>query len=224
MLSMENRTVAIALPPHGREGLLGLPRPPLRGIVLFAHGSGGDRFSPREAHVAGALRQAGFATLLFDLLTNDEAADRSDGFDIALLAARLGEAANWVRDMAAGQPLPLGFFGAGTGAAAALVAAAGRIDVHAIVTRGGRSDLADNVSANVTAATLLIVGGNDPEGLTLNTAAHRRLRCLRQLEVVPGATHQFEEPGALQAAVALARDWFRRHMTLCVAEAPVAAQ
>jgi putative phosphoribosyl transferase len=192
--------------------LLGLPTAAPRGIVVFAHGSGSSRLSPRNASVANALRQAGFATLLFDLLTDAEADDRANVFDIALLADRLDQAATWVRGMAGGQSLPLGLFGASTGAAAALVAAAGRNDVAAIVSRGGRPDLAGQALPKVTAATLLIVGGDDPEVLALNRAAYRRLRCPRRLEVVPGATHLFEEPGTLEAVIALARDWFAIHL------------
>jgi alpha-beta hydrolase superfamily lysophospholipase len=209
---MENRIVSVTLPPHGGEGLLGLPAAAPRGIVLFAHGSGSSRLSPRNAYVANALRQAGFATLLFDLLSNEEAGDRTNVFDIALLAGRLDQAAGWVRDMAAGRDLPLGFFGASTGAAAALVASAGRDDVSAVVSRGGRPDLADQALPKVTAPTLLIVGGNDREVLSLNRAALLRLRCPHRLEIVPGATHLFEEPGTLETVVALAQAWFERHL------------
>lgn len=219
MVSMRNRIVPVTLPPHGGEGLLGLPAAMPRGIVVFAHGSGSSRLSPRNAYVADALSQAGFATLLFDLLSQDEAEDRSNVFDIALLARRLGQAANWVRDMAAARNLPLGFFGASTGAAAALIAAADRDDVAAVVSRGGRPDLANQALSKVTAATLLIVGGNDAEVLSLNEAALRRLRCPCRLEVVPGATHLFEEPGTLEAVVALALAWFERHLGAQPAEA-----
>ena len=198
--------------PHGGEGLLGLPAAPASGIVLFAHGSGSSRLSPRNSFVAEALQRAGLATLLFDLLTEREAADRANVFDIALLAERLDQAAGWVGGSAYVRGLPLGFFGASTGAAAALVAAAGRRDVRAIVSRGGRPDLAGDALEKVTAATLLIVGGDDPEVLALNRAAYRWLRCERRLEVVPGATHLFEEPGTLEAVVALARTWFLRHL------------
>ena len=185
---------------------------PARGIVLFAHGSGSSRLSPRNAFVAEALQHAGMATLLFDLLTDQEAADRANVFDIPLLADRLDQAATWVGTIAAGRNLPLGFFGASTGAAAALVAAAGRRDVRAIVSRGGRPDLAGDALENVIAPTLLIVGGHDPEVLALNRSAYRRLRCERRLEVVPGATHLFEEPGTLESVVALARAWFLHHL------------
>lgn len=215
----ESRRLSVTLPPHEGEGLLGLPAEPARGIVLFAHGSGSSRLSPRNAFVAEALQHAGMATLLFDLLTEQEAASRANVFDIPLLAERLDQAATWVGKTTAGRDLPLGFFGASTGAAAALVAAAGRRDVRAIVSRGGRPDLAGDALEDVTAPTLLIVGGHDPEVLALNRSAYRRLRCDRRLEVIPGATHLFEEPGALEAVVALARAWFLRHLHLNSAEA-----
>jgi putative phosphoribosyl transferase len=168
--------------------------------------------------VTEALRQAGLAFLLFDLLTDEEAVDRGKVFDIRLLAERLNAAVAWVETGGAGWPLSLGFFGASTGAAAALAAAAGPVDVRAVVSRGGRPDLAGNRLAEVTAATLLIVGGDDPEMLALNQAAYHKLRCERRLEVVPGATHLFEEPGTLEAVVALARDWFLQHLTSELAE------
>lgn len=208
----EVRTLSVTLPPYDREGLLGLPAGPARGIVLFAHGSGSSRLSPRNAFVAEALQHAGMATLLFDLLTDQEAANRANVFDIPLLADRLDQAAAWVSTIAAGRDLPLGFFGASTGAAAALVAAAERRDVRAIVSRGGRPDLAGDALENVIAPTLLIVGGYDPEVLALNHSAYRRLRCERRLEVVPGATHLFEEPGTLESVVTLARAWFLHHL------------
>lgn len=212
MTCIRARTLSVTLPPHGREGLLGLPATSPRGIVLFAHGSGSSRLSPRNIFVAEALQHAGFATLLFDLLTEEEEANRANVFDILLLAERLDQAATWVADNAAVRNLPVGLFGASTGAAAALRAAAGRHDVGAIVSRGGRPDLAADALAKVTAATLLVVGGDDPEVLALNQAAYRRLRCERQLAVVPGASHLFEEPGALESVVALARAWFLRHL------------
>jgi dienelactone hydrolase len=159
------------------------------------------------------MQRAGFASLLFDLLTEEEAAERQYVFDIGLLAERVDHAATWIRTSAAGYRLPLGLFGADTGAAAALVVASRRDDVRAVVSRGGRPDLAGDALPRVTAATLSIVGGNDPEVLALNRAASRRLHCEHRLEVVPGATHLFEEPGTLQAVVALACDWFLRHLT-----------
>lgn len=186
-------------------------------LVIFAHGSGSSRFSPRNRFVAGVLNQAGFATLLFDLLTPaEEDLDRSSGqfrFDIPLLAARLEAATAWARQEPELAGLRVGYFGASTGAAAALIAGANRPeDVGAIVSRGGRPDLAADYLDRVRAPTLLIVGGNDPVVLELNRQALRRLRCEARLEVVPGAGHLFEEPGALERVAELARDWFRTHL------------
>jgi putative phosphoribosyl transferase len=212
MTATESRTLNVVLPPHGLEGLLGLPPGPARGIVLFAHGSGSSRLSPRNGAVARALQQAGLATLLFDLLTDVEAADRANVFDVTLLAGRLDQAATWATTDEITRDLPLGFFGASTGAAAALVAAAARRDVAAVVSRGGRPDLAGDALGDVAAPTLLIVGGRDPEVLALNRAAYRRMRCERRLEIVAGATHLFEEPHALETVVDLARDWFVDHL------------
>jgi putative phosphoribosyl transferase len=206
-----HRPLTVTLPPHGGEALLAFPDGNAHGLVLFAHGSGSSRLSPRNAVVAEALRRAGLATLLFDLLTEEEAIQRQHVFDIELLASRLRHAADWARDLAAGRNLPLSFFGASTGAAAALVAAAGRNDICAIVSRGGRPDLANGALARVTAPTLLIVGGNDTDVLALNRWAYARLRCERRLEIVDGAGHLFEEWGALDAVIALARDWFLAH-------------
>ena len=209
MISITKRIVQISLPPHGGEGLLGLPDGPARGVVLFAHGRGDSRHSPRDNHVAGELRKVGFGTLLFDLPFREEADDRETMFNIALLADRLDQAATWVREMAAGQPLPLGFFGVGTGAAAALTAAAtGRTDVRAIVSHGGRPDLASTAWPNVAAATLLIVGGNDRAGLSLNRMAYQKLTCTRRLEIVPDAADFPEKPGAFD----LVCGWFARHL------------
>jgi putative phosphoribosyl transferase len=207
----QERIRTITIPPVGLEGLLGLPTA-ARGIVLFAHGSGSGRFSPRNNFVARALREAGLATLLFDLLTADEAQDRRNVFDISLLAQRLSMAAAWVRDDTETASLPIGYFGASTGAAAALVAAAadqGR--VAAIVSRGGRPDLAGPALGSVRAPTLLIVGGDDFEVLALNRAALAEMRCEKELVVVPGATHLFEEPGTLEAVVEHSRRWFSDH-------------
>ncbi len=186
-------------------------------LVIFAHGSGSSRFSPRNRFVAGVLNQAGFATLLFDLLTPaEEDLDRSSGqfrFDIPLLAARLEAATAWARQEPELAGLRVGYFGASTGAAAALIAGANRPeDVGAIVSRGGRPDLAADYLDRVRAPTLLIVGGNDPVVLELNRQALRRLRCEARLEVIPGAGHLFEEPGALERVAELARDWFRTHL------------
>ena len=213
MTASESRTVSVALPRHGGEGLLGLPAGTPHGIVLFAHGSGSSRHSPRNAFVAAALQRAHFATLLFDLLSEREASDRANVFDIALLSERLAAAADWAANTVAVRGLPLGFFGASTGAAAALMAAATRKDVRAVVSRGGRPDLAGDALEHVEAPTRLIVGGNDPDVLDLNRMAYGRLRCERRLDVVPGATHLFEEPGMLEVVVDLAREWFRQHLT-----------
>jgi putative phosphoribosyl transferase len=205
------RTITIA--PIGLEGLLGLPQDP-KGIVLFAHGSGSGRLSPRNNFVAQALRDDGLATLLFDLLTVEEARDRRNVFDIELLAQRLLMATAWARGYAETGDLPIGYFGASTGAAAALVAKAAREGrVAAIVSRGGRPDLAGRALTTVEAPTLLIVGGDDVEVVALNRAALAKLHCVKQLVIVPGATHLFEEPGTLEAVVEHARGWFLRHFT-----------
>ena len=189
-----------------------------RGLVVFAHGSGSSRHSPRNRLVADALSDAGFGTLLLDLLTaREDARDRLTAeyrFDIGLLAERLTAAVRWVRDRRDLAGLPVGFFGASTGAAAALVAAAALpSEVAAIVSRGGRPDLAASALTAVRAPTLLIVGGNDPEVLTLNERAAAQLRAAHELVVVPGATHLFEERGALEAVAQLAADWFGRYLT-----------
>jgi putative phosphoribosyl transferase len=211
--SLQERIRTITIAPVGLEGLLALPAD-AKGIVLFAHGSGSGRLSPRNNFVAQALRENGLGTLLFDLLTVEEARDRHKVFDIALLAQRLLMAAAWVRQDAETRDLLVGYFGASTGAAAALVAAAaGEGSAAAIVSRGGRPDLAGSALALVTAPTLLIVGGADFEVLALNRAALAELRCEKQLVIVPGATHLFEEPGTLEAVVEHARGWFSEHFT-----------
>lgn len=179
-----------------------------RGVVVFAHGSGSSRLSPRNRMVAETLHRAGLATLLFDLLTPDEADRRQNVFDIELLAGRLSAATDWLCERQ-GDALPVGYFGASTGAAAALVAAAGRDDVRAVVSRGGRPDLAGPAALErVGAATLLIVGGNDPVVLEMNQLARTRLGGESDLVVIPGATHLFEEAGALEQVARLASDWF----------------
>jgi len=198
----------------GAEALPGdLALPELvQGLVVFAHGSGSSRKSPRNRMVAATLQQAGLATLLFDLLTPLEALDRRNVFDIDLLAHRLLEAIGWAQKEPRLRDVPLGLFGASTGAAAALVAAAEEPAVRALVSRGGRPDLAGPALAAVRAPTLLIVGGHDHPVVELNEAAARELRCPHRLEIVPGATHLFEEPGALEQVAALARDWFLEHL------------
>jgi len=179
----------------------------LAGTVIFAHGSGSSRHSPRNRYVAAVLAEAGLGTLLFDLLTPAEEADRANVFDIGLLAGRLSQVTAWLRTQQHREPI--GYFGASTGAAAALWAAAEPgADIAAVVSRGGRPDLAAERLAAVTAPTLLIVGGHDAAVLDLNRSALAELRCDKQLAVVPGATHLFDEPGTLEAAAALARDWF----------------
>ncbi len=195
------------------DGRLDLPQP-AAGLVLFAHGSGSSRHSPRNAHVARFLNRSGLATVLFDLLTATEGLDRRNVFDIPLLAERLAGATAWCRSRPELTGLRVGWFGASTGAGAALWAAAEpAADVSAIVSRGGRPDLAGPRLSTVHAPTLLIVGGSDREVLSLNRQAMAGLRCEARLEVVPGATHLFEEPGTLESAAALARDWFLGHLT-----------
>jgi pimeloyl-ACP methyl ester carboxylesterase len=184
-----------------------------QGAVLFAHGSGSSRFSPRNARVAAALHELGLGTLLFDLLTEYEADDRRNVFDIPVLADRLLLATRWLGEQKQAADLPLGYFGASTGAAAALVAAAqSERAIGAVVSRGGRPDLAAGALARVRAPTLLIVGGRDTTVLELNRAALGELRCEKELAVVPGATHLFEEPGALEEVTKLAGRWFADHL------------
>lgn len=179
-------------------------------LVVFAHGSGSSRHSPRNRSVARALNRAGLGTLLFDLLTPAEEADRANVFDIETLAGRLVDASAWVRRRTPG---PVGLFGASTGAAAALrAAAAAGTGIDAVVSRGGRPDLAGDSLGDVRAPTLLIVGGDDTRVLELNRQAQARLRCENRLDVVAGATHLFEEPGALDEVAELARDWFTLHL------------
>jgi pimeloyl-ACP methyl ester carboxylesterase len=213
----EERLVRVAAGPVTLEGNLSLPER-ARGIVLFAHGSGSSRHSPRNRYVAQVLNEAKLATLLVDLLTPDEeAVDLRTAhlrFDINLLAGRLVGVTDWLTQYPDARELRIGYFGASTGAAAALVAAAQRPDaVGAIVSRGGRPDLAGPALARVRAPTLLIVGGNDFHVVELNRRALDLLRCEKQLEIVPGATHLFEEPGALEEVARLAREWFERYLT-----------
>lgn len=197
------------------EGELYLPETD-RGIVVFAHGSGSSRHSPRNQWVAEFLRQQGLGTLLFDLLSGEEgridALTAQFRFDIELLAMRLKEATDWLADQRSGAA-SIGFFGSSTGAAAALVAAClTRQPVSAIVSRGGRPDLAAEVLTGVSSPTQLIVGGNDPEVLTLNRKAYRQLACKKELVVIDGATHLFEEPGKLAEAASNARRWFLSYL------------
>jgi dienelactone hydrolase len=208
--------VSIPLGEVALEGDLNIP-PRAMGVVVFAHGSGSSRFSSRNRFVASVLEQAGLATLLMDLLTRDEElVDQLTAhlrFDIELLAERLVAATDWLAEEDDTTDLPIGYFGASTGAAAALVAATERPEVvRAIVSRGGRPDLAGPALSRVRAPTLLIVGSRDELVIELNRAALNELRGEKRLEIVPGATHLFEEPGTLEAVARLARDWFVRYL------------
>src|SRR5215471_5177493 len=213
-MAQSGQVTAVSVGPERLEALLGLPKD-AKGLVIFAHGSGSGRLSPRNNEVAEGLRQAGLATLLLDLLTPQEERDRANVFDIPLLASRLITAIDWAQAEAELAGLKIGLFGASTGAGAALLAASERqSDVEAVVSRGGRPDLAgDEALREVRAPTLLIVGGADTPVITLNRDALNRLRCPKQLAIVPGATHLFEEPGTLAQVTELARDWFLQFLS-----------
>jgi putative phosphoribosyl transferase len=213
---MQEREVRVLAGPVILEGSLGIPNS-AGGVVLFAHGSGSGRHSPRNRYVARVLREANLATLLIDLLTEDE--EEVDlrttrlRFDIGLLARRLLGATDWLVQNPDTEQLRIGYFGASTGAGAALVAAAERPDeVGAIVSRGGRPDLAGDALPLVKAPTLLIVGGNDEPVIGMNEEALARMRAVKRLQIVPGASHLFEEPGALEEVARLATVWFARHL------------
>jgi putative phosphoribosyl transferase len=208
--------VRIAAGRASLDGDLTLPAG-ARGVVLFAHGSGSSRMSSRNRYVAQELRRSALGTLLMDLLTSEEeAVDARTAhlrFDIGLLADRLGAATEWLRDDPRTSRLAVGYFGASTGGGAALVAAADRpAEVGAVVSRGGRPDLAGEALARVQAPTLLIVGGRDEPVIGMNREALARLRCEKRMEIVPGATHLFEEPGTLEEVARLAAAWFARHL------------
>jgi putative phosphoribosyl transferase len=206
MSQVEIESGRVALP-----GELTVP-PDAVGIAVFAHGTGSSRLSPRNVAVARALNERGIATLLFDLLTPAEANDRGNVFDIDLLSDRLEAAVRWAMARQETAGLPVGLFGASTGAAAALVVAARLAPgIAAVVSRGGRPDLAGPALEQVTAPTFLIVGGEDPVVVEVNREALRLLRAEKRLEVIPGAGHLFEEPGALERVAELAADWFLRH-------------
>lgn len=212
------------------DGILGLPEE-AHGVVLFAHGSGGGRLSPRNNFIARVLREAGFGTLLIDLLMVDEAEDRARSLDTDLLAQRVLITTDWLQENSDTKSLRVSYFGADTGAAAVLMAAAragieGAIPITgepgpcAVVCRAGRTDLSGPYLPYVKAPTLLIVGGNDKEIVKLNEDAHRELRCEKGLVTIPGASHLFEEPGALEEVARLATAWFRRYLTPCSETTP----
>jgi putative phosphoribosyl transferase len=210
-------TRAVRIPPSGVIGDLTIPND-ARGLVIFAHGTGSSRLSPRNRFVAGVLQQSRLATLLLDLLTSEE--EQIDlqthhlRFDIDFLADRLVEATKWLAGDSEAGPLPLGYFGASTGAAAALIAAAELAEsARAVVSRGGRPDLAGTTLPRVKAPTLLIVGGDDYPVIDLNKNALNQLQCEKKLEIVPGATHLFEEPGTLERVAELASNWFDHHLS-----------
>jgi dienelactone hydrolase len=210
-LNAELKTRSVAIGHKRLEGDVVLPRK-AKGLVIFAHGSGSSRFSPRNTHVAHQLEARGLGTLLLDLLTEREAYDRRNVFDIPLLAGRMVEAVRFARSDTQLSSLRIGLFGASTGAAAALVSAAQLPqEVAAVVSRGGRPDLAGTALSQVHAATLLIVGGADYGVIELNRDALDVLTCEKKLEIVPGATHLFEEPGTLDKVVDLAAQWFNAH-------------
>lgn len=207
---MEKQTVFVG--EKRLEGFLRLPDDPV-GFVIFAHGAGSSHRSTRNNFVAEELARRGIGTLLFDLLTENEAASRANVFDIALLSRRMLDAIEWAKHNPATASLPVGLFGASTGAAAALVAAAqDPARVHAVVSRGGRPDLAGTALPKVRAPVLLIVGGADHQVIDLNDQAAQRLSCAFAVEIVPGATHLFEEPGTLEQVVELAGDWFETRL------------
>lgn len=211
-MEVVGREIEIASDGLRLGGMLGIPEG-ARGIVLFAHGSGSGRFSPRNQYVAGVLREAGIATLLMDLLEEWESEDRAKVFDIGLLAERLLSATVWVREQPETRDLSVGYFGASTGAAAALEAASkSDVEIKAVVSRGGRPDLAMEHLPNVKAPTLLIVGGNDGPVIGMNREAFENLPGEKEMVIVPGAGHLFEEPGTLEKVASLARDWFAKHL------------
>jgi pimeloyl-ACP methyl ester carboxylesterase len=199
MSARSPQPVPVTVEPDGLKGLLRLPEDPL-GVVIFAHGSGSGRLSPRNNHVAAGLHDEGLATLLIDLLTPIEEADRANVFDIPLLASRLAGAVDWIATRPELSPLPAGYFGARR--------------ISAVVSRGGRPDLAGpSALADVHAPTLLIVGSRDESVIELNRGAMRHMRCKTELVIVPGATHLFEEPGTLDQVIAHAARWFVTHFT-----------
>jgi putative phosphoribosyl transferase len=217
-----HQTVRISSPTVVLDADLRVPEA-ATGLVIFAHGSGSSRFSSRNRAVAGALEAAGFATLLLDLLTRDEEyvdeRTREYRFDVDLLGRRVVNATDWVESRPDLHHLPIAYFGASTGAAAALIAAAERTQaVRAVISRGGRPDLADEALPLVQAPTLLIVGGDDEPVIEMNREAMLRMRAPVKLEIIPGATHLFEEPGTLERVAELATEWCRQHLTAEIEE------
>ncbi|KAB2882403.1 MAG: alpha/beta hydrolase [Pseudorhodoplanes sp.] len=202
----------VRIPPLGLPGILQLPEP-VRALVVFAHGSGSSRLSPRNTAVAGAINSRGMATLLFDLLTDEEEGNRANVFDIPLLAGRLTQAVQWVGQQPQLQKLPIGLFGASTGAAAALVAAAHLGErIGAVVSRGGRPDLAAPILGDVKSPTLLIVGGLDTQVIGMNRSAFSALPEPKAMQIVPNASHLFSEPGTMAAVIAHATRWFEIYL------------
>ncbi|WP_291515948.1 dienelactone hydrolase family protein [Bdellovibrio sp. ArHS] len=211
-LNKDEQEVVISYEGLRLNGILSIPKN-AKGLVIFAHGSGSSRWSSRNNFVARELRKAGLATLLMDLLTPDEENDRAEVFNIESLAQRLIVAKNWLQTQKATRSLLVGYFGASTGAGAALVAAAREPkNIFAVVSRGGRPDLADRELRNVKAPTLLIVGGDDDVVIDLNRQAYSELPSQKKIEIIPGATHLFEEPGTLEQVAALATRWFNNYL------------
>lgn len=223
MQTDSDKEILVHIPVDGvtLEGALAIPAN-AQGLVLFVHGSGSSRFSPRNNFVARELRDAGLGTLLIDLLTRVEDQDYERRFDIPLLTQRVLRVADWLRTQPQTKQLAFGYFGASTGAAAALQAAAAPgTKVHAVVSRGGRPDLAGaQALAQVRCPVLLIVGGHDEVVIELNQQAHARLACPKELVIVPGATHLFDEPGTLEQVATLAADWFVRHLGKAISGNP----
>lgn len=217
--NLAEREVEIPAGQRRLRGILSIPAG-ATGIVIFAHGSGSGRMSPRNQFVARSLQRAGLATLLLDLLEDEESADRRKVFDVELLAGRLESAAYWVKQESDAGGLTIGYFGASTGAAAALIASARRPgEAAAVVSRGGRPDLAAEYLPLIQAPTLLIVGGDDDVVVELNQQALSLLHCRKELVIVPGATHLFEEPGTLEQVAHEAGRWFQKHLTSAPARA-----
>lgn len=213
LLNKDEQEVMINYKGLQLHGIISLPKG-AQGVIIFAHGSGSSRWSKRNNFVARELRKVGLGTLLMDLLTPEEENDRAQVFNINLLAQRLIYAKNWIGEQATSRSMKVGYFGASTGAGAALVAAALEPqNIFAVVSRGGRPDLADRALDRVQAPTLLIVGGDDDVVIDLNRQAYARLHCPKEIEIVPGATHLFEEPGTLEQVAVLASRWFSEHLT-----------